>query len=266
MSRETLGKWPHWPWIIWAAYLIVLTGFEWAYGRQFQAAAYHQFADTRTWLGIPRFGDVVSNAALLLAGLYGFAGWRRRRSAATDERIVQAVFYVGVLMTAFGSTYYHWAPDSARLVWDRLPLGLLTVCFPALVLADRSRFTRLSRWAMWAWLAWGVLSVVYWWAGDAQGQGDLRPYGLLKFYGILGALGFLAILQRRHTLGIVYAISLGMYVLAVVTEAADSSIYSATGWISGHTLKHLLAGLGVAAVAWMYSHRETLPEAGASRV
>jgi hypothetical protein len=31
--------------------------------------SYHHFADQRSWLGIPHFGDVASNLAFLLAGL-----------------------------------------------------------------------------------------------------------------------------------------------------------------------------------------------------
>jgi len=37
-----------------------------------QDPAYHGFADVRTWLGVSRLGDVVSNVAFLLAGLGGF--------------------------------------------------------------------------------------------------------------------------------------------------------------------------------------------------
>src|SRR5215475_9332935 len=39
-----------------------------------QPAAYHQFADTRTWLGIPNAADVLSNALILIAGLASL-GW-----------------------------------------------------------------------------------------------------------------------------------------------------------------------------------------------
>jgi len=33
--------------------------------------SYHHFADQRTWLGIPNFGDVASNIVYLIAGLWG---------------------------------------------------------------------------------------------------------------------------------------------------------------------------------------------------
>ena len=36
-----------------------------------QDQEYHNFADHRAFLGIPNFGDVVSNLAFIIAGLYG---------------------------------------------------------------------------------------------------------------------------------------------------------------------------------------------------
>ena len=32
----------------------------------------------------------------------------------------EAVFFAGILLTAFGSSFYHLAPDNERLFWDRL--------------------------------------------------------------------------------------------------------------------------------------------------
>lgn len=36
-------------------------------------------------------------------------------------------FYIGVAAVAFGSAYYHLKPNDARLVWDRLPVGYLSI-------------------------------------------------------------------------------------------------------------------------------------------
>jgi len=36
-----------------------------------QPQAYHQFADQRTWFGIPNFLNVISNVGFLLVGLVG---------------------------------------------------------------------------------------------------------------------------------------------------------------------------------------------------
>ena len=45
-----------------------------------QPQAYHGFADQRGWLGIPNFGDVMSNLAFLVVGLMGLAAMRLPRS------------------------------------------------------------------------------------------------------------------------------------------------------------------------------------------
>jgi hypothetical protein len=38
-----------------------------------QPQSYHHFADQRGWIGVPRFGDVVSNVPFALIGLWGLA-------------------------------------------------------------------------------------------------------------------------------------------------------------------------------------------------
>ncbi len=255
MRRASFANWPHWPWVLWIVYAAVLAAVQMTQPRLTQNLAYHNFADTRPWLGVPRFGDVASNLPLLGVGLAGLAVLWRRRESVTAARIVQGIFFAAVALTAVGSAYYHWAPNSQRLLWDRLPLGLVAACFPALVLADRARVSGASGWAVALWLVYGPLSVIYWSLGDAQGAGNLWPYHLVKMVGIAACLGFLALLPPRHSLGAIYLLGVVLYVLAGVSEAKDSAIYAATGWVSGHTLKHLLAALGVAGLAWMVARR-----------
>jgi hypothetical protein len=100
-----------------------------------QPAGYHHFANQREWLGVPRFGDVTSNLPFAVIGLWGlaFLAGRGAARAFTDPRERCPYFLAfGLVLTALGSTYYHLAPDNARLVWDRLPM---TVVFMALVAA-----------------------------------------------------------------------------------------------------------------------------------
>jgi hypothetical protein len=76
-----------------------------------QDPSYHHFADRRAWLGVPSFGNVVSNAAFLLVGALGLRLVWGPRSGLTDgrERWPYAVFFAGVALTAVGSAYYHGA-------------------------------------------------------------------------------------------------------------------------------------------------------------
>ncbi len=267
MLRSRLAAWPHWPWLLWAVYAAALAAWLARSGPLTQDAAYHAFADARSMLGIPRFADVVSNLAILAGGLAGLCVlWGQRGPGAARPRAEVAVhgtFYLAVTLTALGSAYYHWAPDSARLVWDRLPLSGVAACFPALVLAERAPLRGANLWALVAWLALGPLTVVAWWLGDAVGGGDLRAYTLVKAVSFLGTLGLLAALAPRHSRGWVYVLGIALYGLAAITEAADRVIFQATGFISGHTLKHLLAGVAVLALAWMLASRTPLPAAPA---
>jgi hypothetical protein len=273
--RHTWAAWLHWPWVLWAAYGVALAVALLALPPLAQDPAYHAFADVRTLWGIPRFGDVASNAALLLPALWGLAVlWRQadgRAGAAAGltapVRAVYGLFFAAVALTALGSAVYHWAPDTPRLFWDRLPLGLATACAPALLLAERAGLRaarqspgarRAARWALGAWLALGPATVVYWRASEALGAGDLRPYVALKLVAVLAAAGLLAALPRRHTLGWVYALALALYVLAGVVEHYDAALFQALGAVSGHTLKHLSAGAAVAALAWMLARRRAV--------
>ena len=58
------------------------------------------------------------------------------------------VLFAGAMLTAPGSAWYHWHPDDARLVWDRLPMTLGFTGLLVAVLAERVD-ARAS-----AWLAW----------------------------------------------------------------------------------------------------------------
>ena len=89
-----------------------------------QDQAYHLFADRRAFLGIDNAADTLSSLAFLLAGALGlFFLWRERASsgsgrfATPEEMRPYWVLFCAVALTAFGSAYYHLAPNDARLVW-----------------------------------------------------------------------------------------------------------------------------------------------------
>src|SRR5205823_3587291 len=89
-----------------------------------------------------------------------------------------AVFVAALALTAMGSSYYHWAPDNARLVWDRLPIAL--ACAGLLdAMYARTHVGRMP-WRLPALIAFAVASVAWWSWTEARGTGDLRPYLLLQ--------------------------------------------------------------------------------------
>jgi hypothetical protein len=126
-----------------------------------QDPAYHLLADTRVCLGvIPHAGDVITNLAILLAGVFGLA-LRPRMTVAPEAGTAVNVLIAASILTAFGSAYYHWAPANATLVWDRLPMAIVLVSLLALVMADRVH-PLFARDALWPFTALGILSVILW--------------------------------------------------------------------------------------------------------
>jgi hypothetical protein len=79
-----------------------------------QDEAYHNFADGRVFLSMPNCLNVLSNTFFLVVGFFGIRFVLRRdaRAAAAFvdplERWPYFVFFVGVTLTAFGSSYYHF--------------------------------------------------------------------------------------------------------------------------------------------------------------
>src|SRR5207237_7647105 len=164
---------------------------------------------------------------------------------------------VAMLATALGSAWYHAAPSGARLVWDRLPMTLLTAAIVALVLADRLH-PAFGRVAWWPLALLGAASVLWWaWTDRAGGGGDLLLYIVVRIGAGLG-IAFLLLLRRgryTHSAWLVAAMTLG--VIMTVCEGLDYEIYVATrNIISGHSVKHLLAGALLGCVlAWLALRR-----------
>ena len=110
-----------------------------------QPQSYHLFADQRAFLGIPNFGDVVSNVPFAIIGVWGLFFLLRLRPEEISQRFIDTrerwfylIIFFGMLLTAFGSSYYHLHPDNARLVWDRLPMTIVFMSFVAALIAERS--------------------------------------------------------------------------------------------------------------------------------
>ncbi len=220
-----------------------------------QDPAYHRLADARAWRGIPNAGDVLSNLPFLVVGLWGLV--RSSRCNALVGRTSWQVFFLGVTLTAFGSGWYHLAPDDTRLVFDRLPMG---IAFMGLVCAaldthyGGERGRRLLPWM----LALAITSVLWWAWTESRGRGDLRPWGIVQFYSMIW-LVYVLIRRARGPSATAWWLALGAYALAKVCELNDVAIYTATGFVSGHTLKHLAAAAAPLALSWSLTSRSPPP-------
>ena len=206
-----------------------------------QDPRYHDFADGRTRLGIPCAANVLSNLPFVVVGWIGL--WRARRAA--SGRLPLAVFSASVLLTGFGSGWYHLQPGSARLVWDRLPLGVS--CLALLdVLIDRRLGARPARLLLAPLVLFGLGSVLWWAWGESAGHGDLRAYGLAQFFPALGIVVLLWPPARGDADAAAVWRALACYAAAKLAEHFDTGIFALGHVVSGHTLKHLLAATAAA--------------------
>jgi hypothetical protein len=210
-----------------------------------QDPAYHAFADDRTLLGIPNFWNVVSCVPFFIVGAWGLVILTRHPGTATRLRSAWTVFFIGILVTTFGSGYYHLDPNNASLGWDRLAMVIAFTGLLALVIGEY-----LS--AQWAnrllvpLLLLGVGSVYYWLTTEARGAGDLRPYALVQFLPMLLVPVIVLVRRERSDLGPWFGLLIVCYAAAKIFEFYDASVYSAGEWMSGHAIKHLLAAAGAA--------------------
>ncbi len=149
------------------------------HGPLLQPAHYHEFADARALAGMANGADVLSNIGFLLVGLFGLLlVWRTRLVGTLDRtRPAYTVFFGALVLTAFCSSWYHLAPDNARLVWDRLPIAIACA---ALLAAAAREYLDAPAGALPLMLLWAFGSVAWWRYTDLHGQGDLGPYLLLQ--------------------------------------------------------------------------------------
>lgn len=249
------------PWIRHLPTLVTLgmTAAMAVYGPIAQPAHYNEFADHSRLAGIPHAADVLSNAGFALVAIWGWlALWPRR---ASDELRRgwpgYRLFLIALLLTAFGSGYYHLAPDNARLVWDRLPIALACAGLLVGVRGDTRPGAKSELEAIVLALA-AVASVAWWVYTDKNGAGDLRPYLLLQGLPLLLIPLWQAIHRAPRADRIAFAAAMALYVLAKITELLDHQIAGALGLVSGHTLKHVIATMATAAVVWGLTRRNPL--------
>jgi hypothetical protein len=227
-----------------------------------QSLAYHEFADQREMFGVPNLLNVASNFAFFIVGIAGLGVTlgRQARFQFSVERWPYVVFFVGVLLTSVGSSYYHLSPDNESLFWDRLPM---TIAFMALVssqIVDRIN-VRAGLALLIPMLMLGAASVIYWRATERAGAGNVVPYAVLQAYSVVILLLMAVLTPSRYTHGGSLYWVFAWYVLSKLLEAFDAQVMEVVHVVSGHTLKHLAAAIAGIPVVLMLTRR-TLIEAG----
>ena len=186
---------------------------------------YHNFADQRSFLGIPNTMDVISNIAILIPAIY-LLQVRKKKSTMSNLLILHLV------LLSVASSYYHWNPSDDTILWDILMIAT-TSMFVVIMMSDTD----------YGFLLYGlsILSILYW-----KSSGDLRLYILI----LIGVLLYIVIKYCKNSgLRNYLVIFVIANILLRLAEHNDHLIYEFTGnRISGHTLKHIFAGLVIGSV------------------
>jgi len=209
-----------------------------------QNRSYHDFADQRTILGIPHFWNVVSNLPFIAVGAAGLRQFRR------DPAI--AVFFLGILMTGFGSAYYHLDPNDRTLFWDRLPMSIGFMAILSIAVEERLD-AKAGATLLWPLIAVGVLSLLVW-----RWTGDLRLYGWVQFFPCAVVPALFILFPPTYSGTSYWLIAAALYALAKLFEFNDRAIYYFGSILSGHTLKHIAAAAACFAILRYFQKRQPI--------
>jgi hypothetical protein len=206
-----------------------------------QSQAYHHFADDNFFLGVPNFHNVISNLFFIIFPIIGFLHVKNGESRMTPSWFV---YLIGVLFVGPGSAYYHYNPNDMTLIWDRLPMTIGFMGLASFVFTDIFKIKKEVPFLILL-LAIGFYSIFHW----VQFQ-DLRIYYWVQLTPLL-AIIYAAfalptpVLKPKHLLFAVV-----FYIFAKITEKYDHQCLDSINY-SGHSVKHLLAGVSVYALILM---------------
>jgi len=215
-----------------------------------QSEEYHHFSDTTTFLGISNFWNVVSNIPFLIVGLLALINLK----AMIDANFMYVIMFAGIVLISFGSAYYHLEPNNDTLVWDRLPMTIVFMSLFSIVISEFiSKKTGKILFA--PLILVGFLSIAYW---VFSSSGDLRLYILVQFYPMIAIPVILICFKSEYNSVSAYWILFLFYVIAKLLEYFDGEIYEALVYMSGHSLKHFAAAIGLYVLIDSYRKRDLL--------
>jgi len=196
--------------------------------------------------GIYNYWNVVSNIPFILFGFLGLYKTTRNIHIQDTKKLQRAysLFFTGAILVGFGSGYYHLNPSTDTLLWDRMPMTIAFMALFSIVISENISLLA-GRLLLIPLLALGVGSVIFWYQSEQLGAGDLRPYALVQFLPMLLIPAILILFKSENTHNRYLWTLLFFYLLSKISEYLDVYIFNLSGDISGHSLKHLLASLGV---------------------
>lgn len=168
------------------------------------------------------------------------------------------VIFSAVTFVSFGSSYYHYEPNTFTLFWDRLPMSVGFMAVMAVLIAEKIS-KKVGVIMLVPLVLIGLLSVVHWIYTESKYEGDLRLYIIVQFGTIISAPLVLVFFPSRYSHSVYFGATLLFYISAKVAEVFDHQIFDFTNDVmSGHTLKHILAALSIEFIVVMLKLRKSL--------
>ncbi len=226
-----------------------------------QNSGWLQFADRRSFAGIPNFVNVISNIFFIFIGVYGlrFVIVSQLKSYAFEfewERVAPAVFFLGILLQGIGSIWFHLEPSVERLAWDQFPMTFIFMGVFGTLVGDRIQSDTPN--SIYGSLLFLTSLTAGWWTWMIiNGAGfDIRPYLFVQFFPLLVMLIVLVFFPSRYTHETDYWIVLLFYACSGFFEAYDRQIFEILVVISGESLKHILLAGAAWQFLWMFQNRK----------
>jgi hypothetical protein len=229
-------------------FFVVLCSILYLYGPIYQDQKYHDFADSRMlYANIPNTMNVVSNVGFMLVSYVGMAiliaGTAEFRRE--DERYAYMVLFIALLCVSAGSAYYHSNPNDKTLFWDRLPMTVAFMSVLSIIVREKVNDYWGKLMLIPSCLI-GVLSLF---------TDDLRMYVCVQAVAMVSAPYFVYYYPHgAYSHDYLMTWCAFFYALSKGAEFSDHLFFRFMP-LSGHTLKHILAAIGLFFIPLMLHKR-----------
>lgn len=210
----------------------------------------HAYADERQWLGMPTAFNTLANLPQLAFSIWGAAAVWRGRWPRMIRHAWLAFFGFSALM-ALLSFGYHLQPTDTGYALTHWFAAAALLMLGLAFLSERMDPLFGSGFALLGAFAISSCGALWWLTGEwSTGHGDLRALIFLQCLPLLLIPAGALTLPGEHTSLADWLAALCMYMAARSAGWADAAMFEFTGWLSGHSLMHLLLGAVAASLAY----------------
>jgi hypothetical protein len=180
---------------------------------------YHNFADKN------KYTDILTNLPIFIAGLYILSLKNKKLN----------IFGFHVLLLSIASSYYHINPNNDTILMDLLSISLIS----SLLIIYLLKIKNIN---LQAFIYLSAIGTIFYWKHTK----NLLPYSIYWLIATVLLLYTYYNTKYRYKSFLI----VGLIIIIRMVEIYDKQIYKYTNnLLSGHSLKHILAGIGVYLIA-----------------